>query len=301
MKHKNVNFGKILAVVVTYEPDCALIGNLLALREQIIDVIVIDNGSANIEAVEVSTVRSGCKLIKNGSNLGIGHALNQGAAIALSEGFSWLATFDQDSHVTEGMISGLLALLQEHPRRNEIGILAPYHRDRVTGGNYDNLGDVIADRDDWMLMRTTITSGNLVSVAALREVGPFDSKLFIDCVDHDFNLRCRRKGFLIVGAKRLILLHSLGRITLHRMFGKQIICSNHSALRRYYMTRNHLEVYIRYLTFEPKWCVKGICTLLVRSVLVLIFEMDRVNKLRAMLKGTFHFATRRFGRLDGFP
>lgn len=301
MKNEYLNFGRILAVVITYEPDHTLIGNLLALREQIADVIVVDNGSANIATVEETIAFTGCRLIRNSSNLGIGYALNQGVAIAFSEGFSWLATFDQDSRVTDGMVSGLVALHQQHPRKDEIGVLVAHHRDRTTGNNHYNPGDVIVDKVDWMLMRTTITSGNLVSVVALRETGPFDSKLFVDCVDHDFNLRCRRKGFLIVGAKRQILLHSLGRITLHRLFGKQITCSNHSALRRYYMTRNHLEVYFRYLTFEPIWCIKGISSLLVRSVLVLVFEMDRVNKLRAMFKGVWHFVVRRFGRLDGFP
>jgi len=292
---------RVLAVVVTYQPDNTLTENLHALRQQVSHVVVVDNGSMNIGTIEVATSHTGCSLIKNGSNLGIAYALNQGAAIAMAEGFSWLATFDQDSQVTEGMVPGLLAMYQTHPMKNEIGVLVAFHRDRATGGNYDDPGDVIADKGDWMLMRTTITSGNLVSVAALREAGRFDDMLFIDFVDHDFNMRCRQKGFLIVGAKRQILLHSLGRTTLHSFLGRRIICSNHSPLRRYYMTRNQLEVYARYAAFEPKWCAKGMWHLLIGSILALIFERDRFKKLRGMLKGAFHFFLRRFGRLDGWP
>lgn len=299
--HAAVSSKSVLAVVVTYDPDETLVQNLLTLREQISDVIVVDNGSTNIDAIEVATSLADCKLIKNGSNLGIARALNQGVAIALSEGFSWLATFDQDSQVTEGMVQGLLTLSQTHPMKNEIGVLVAFHRDRATGDNYDDPRDVLSDYGDWTLMRTTITSGNLVSTAALREAGSFDDTLFIDCVDHDFNMRCRQRGFLIVGAKRQILLHSLGRTTTHRLLGKRIVCSNHSALRRYYMTRNQLEVYARYAAFEPVWCAQGAWRLLSGSIAALIFERDRFNKLRGMLKGACHFALRRFGRLDDWP
>ena len=291
----------VLAVVVTYQPDDTLIQHLKALREQVSRVIVVDNGSTNIEAIELAASEAGCRLIKNRSNLGIAHALNQGANIALMEGFTWLATFDQDSQVTPRMVSGLLALHSGHPMKDEIGVLVAFHRDRETGGNYDDPRDLIAENDDWMLLRTTITSGSLISAATLRAVGPFDDALFIDFVDHDFYMRCRQQGFLIVGAKHQVLVHSVGRTTLHRLLGRRVICSNHSALRRYYMTRNQLEVYWRFAAFEPEWCARGTWHLLLGSVILLFFEVDRVNKLRAMLKGAWHFATRQFGRLDGFP
>jgi len=291
----------VLAVVVTYQPDETLIQHLRALREQVGSVVVVDNGSTNVNAIKLAASLLGCRLIKNESNLGIASALNQGAAIAMAEGFAWLATFDQDSQVTPGMVSGLLALHSEHPMKDDVGVMVAFHRDRETGGNYDDPRDVITEYDEWMLLRTTITSGSLVSAAALRAVGPFDDALFIDYVDHDFYMRCRQRGFLIVGAKHHVLVHSVGRTTLHRLLGKRVICSNHSALRRYYITRNQLEIYRRFATFEPAWCARGTWRLLIGSGILLIFEIDRINKMRAMLKGTWHFITRRFGRLDGFP
>lgn len=289
---------KVLAVVVTYHPDATLTQNLHALRRQVDHIIIVDNCSANISEIEAAAVQTGCRLIRNSSNLGIAHALNQGAAHALEEGFSWLATFDQDSQVTPGMVAGLLAIHQTHPMKEKVGVLVAFHRDRATGGNYDDPRDVMPGMDDWVLLRTAITSGSLISAAALRSVGPFDNGLFIDYVDHDFYMRCRHKGFLIVGAKRQILLHSLGNTTQHRLFGKRVICSNHSALRRYYITRNQLEVYTRYARFEPLWCARGMWHLMTASAVVLFFEQDRFNKLCAMFKGVWHFALRRFGRLE---
>lgn len=290
----------VLGVVVTYQPDPAFARNLEVLRQQLSAVVVVDNGSVNIAEIEATVARTGCRLIKNVSNMGISYALNQGAAIALAEGFSWLATFDQDSEATPGMLAGLLALYDRHPLKKDIGVLVAYHCDRATGDNYDNPTDVIQSQDDWRVLRTTITSGSLVSADALRAAGSFDEALFIDFVDHDFYMRCRREGFLIVGATRHALLHSIGSYTLHRLLWRRVVCSNHSALRRYYITRNQLEVYRRYLFFDPRWCARGFAHMVLGSAGVLVFESERLRKARAMAKGAWHFVTRRFGKLDNW-
>lgn len=292
-------FFRILGLIVTHQPDSNLERNLSALLAQVDEVVVVDNWSTNVSIIEAITSQPNCRLIKNNSNFGIAHALNQGRDIALMEGFSWLATFDQDSLVTPGMVQGLLALFESHPMKNDIGVLTAYHRDQRTGGNYDDSRHTILDNGNWTLLRTTITSGSMISSAALRATGLFDDSLFIDYVDHDFYMRCRKNQFLIVGGKDQVLIHSLGSTSLHRLFGLRVICSNHSALRRYYMTRNQLEVCLRYAAFEPLWCIQGLIRLTTGNISVLLFEDDFFGKLRAMVMGFWHFVIRRFGRLNG--
>lgn len=285
----------VLGVVVTYQPDETLRENLQALRAQITCVLVVDNGSKNIAFVECIAAESGCRLIKNPRNLGIAKALNQGAEVALAEGFAWLATFDQDSMVTAGLVQGLLEFRQTTMPNAPVGVLAATHIDRHSDRSYHVPRHVLGDRGQWRMLRTTITSGSFIPVAVLRAVGPFDEPLFIDFVDHDFCVRCRQHGYLIVESKRHILVHSLGRLSEHDLLGRRVVCSNHSAIRRYYMTRNQLEVYRRYLRFDPAWSLLGILDLLIGSAMVLIFESDRLAKMRAMLRGAADFALRRFG------
>ena len=289
---------RVLAVVVTYNPGAFLFEHLAALRPQVDAVLVVDNGSRNVAEVACAAERTGCRLIANPDNTGIAHALNQAVAITRDEGFKWLATFDQDSLVSSDLINKLLDVYEHHPLKPSLGVVVAAHRDRATGRDYYDPRDVLAEWPTSRLLRTTITSGGLVQVSVFDRTGLFDDALFIDFVDHDFYLRARRFGFLIVEAKVAILAHSLGDTTEHRLFGRYVTCSNHSAQRRYYMTRNQLEVYRRFALQEPGWSMRGFSYLLVGSAIALLFEEDRWAKLAAMARGSFHFMLRRFGRLD---
>src|SRR5439155_25136726 len=86
----------VIAVVVTFNPGADLALNLAALRAQLGNVVVIDNGSADAAGIEMLARAAGCRFVGNPTNLGIAAALSQGARLAMAEGFDWLATFDQD-------------------------------------------------------------------------------------------------------------------------------------------------------------------------------------------------------------
>jgi rhamnosyltransferase len=285
----------LLAAVVTFHPGPELAQNLAALRAQAGAVLVIDNGSPNFARIEQAAAQAGCRAIGLGVNLGIAAALNRAAMIARAEGFSWLATFDQDSLAPSGALLGLLDLCQAHPDRDRVAVVAMSHRDRVAGRDYHMAFDVIEETPLWRSVRTTITSGSLVRLAALDQVGSFDEILFIDCVDHDFCLRCRHKGWLVVEAKRHVMAHSLGAVTLHRLLWREVACTNHSPTRRYYMTRNTLEVCARNLTTDFLWSMHTALHFAGASVAMLIFERDRPAKIGAMIEGVFDFCRRRFG------
>ena len=285
----------VLAVVITYNPDQRLLRHLQALRSQCDAVAVIDNGSANLGWVEEACVRTGCLSISNRTNLGVAAALSQAARMAQEGGFDWLATFDQDSFCPPGAIDGLLKLFEVHPQRDQIAVLGLAHRDRATGRNYHHRLDILVETNDWLSLRTTITSGSLIRVDLFRQVGLFDDRLFIDAVDHEFCLRVRKHGWLVIEGRHYVLEHSIGEAKEHRLFGYRIACTHHSATRRYYMTRNQLEVCARNLLVDPVWATKGLLQFAKGSIVALLYESDKLAKLGAILAGIGHFALRRFG------
>jgi rhamnosyltransferase len=286
-----------LAAVITYNPDDSLQAHLESLRVQASDVLVIDNGSANVAAIAEIATRCGCILIRNHSNEGIAKALNQAAEFALSHGYRWLAAFDQDSHAAEGLVPGLVDLYERQSLEAPVGVVCALHVDRRTGAHYHVPQHVLGEADEWRLLRVAITSGSLFETAVFRKVGFFDESLFIDSVDHDFCMRCRQHGMRIIESKRHLLVHSLGDSSTHRLLWRSVVCSNHSALRRYYITRNGMEVYRRYMGFDFFWCLYGVAHLCFVSFLVLVYESDKLAKLRAMSLGVAHFFSRRFGPL----
>jgi glycosyltransferase involved in cell wall biosynthesis len=86
--------------------ESGLCGNLAALAPQVGKLIIVDNGSSaeSLEPVEAAAQRLGATVVHLGSTLGIATALNTGLRFAREQGFRWLATFDQDSQATTGMI-----------------------------------------------------------------------------------------------------------------------------------------------------------------------------------------------------
>ena len=287
---------KILAVVVAFEPGADVESNLAAIYPQVGRLVVVDNGSTDVAFVTAAAKQHPLLFIRNTENKGVAAALNQAARIALEEGYDWLATFDQDSLVPPGAIAEMMTLLERHPRRESIAIIAMSHRDRGTSQDYHLRGDILEETQEWREVRTTITSGALVRVSTLRALGLFDETLFIDSVDLEFCLRCRKNNLLVIESCKTVLAHSIGSATEHKLLGRRLVCTNHSPLRRYYMTRNQLSVCCRYVLFDPFWALRGLYHLLGSNVAVLLYEDKKAAKMLAMITGLAHFVLGRYGR-----
>lgn len=285
----------VVACVVTYNPGPELAQHLAMLRPQVEALVVVDNGSANAQTVVAQTHENGCSFIGNPQNLGIAAALNQAVRHAQALGARWLAMFDQDSSAGADLIPRLLQFGEAHPLAARMGVLAASHRDRATRAHYHHPWDILQESPDARLLRGAITSGSLVRMDVFDEVGLFDESLFIDSVDHDFCLRARRRGWLVVESREQVLEHSIGAITVERLFGLRVVCTNHNAQRRYYMTRNQLEVSRRNFLFDPRWSFKGLLILVDGCLTVLLYEGDKAAKLWAIVQGAAHFVCRRFG------
>ena len=164
----------VCCVVVTYNPDSSIIGNIRSVAAQVAEVIVVDNGSSEnfqqlfveVEAIDNVTV------MYNGENLGIATALNSGVSYAREKHYSWLATFDQDSEAASGFIESLFAVLNICPFKEDVALIAPRYRDKETG----ILASYGSDCNDSSYVETDsiITSGNMVRVDVFDAVGVFD-------------------------------------------------------------------------------------------------------------------------------
>lgn len=288
----------VCVVVVTYNPDNAIIGNVRSVAAQVAEVIVVDNGSfensrrflTEVEVIDNVTV------IYNRENLGIATALNNGVRYAREKNYIWLATFDQDSEAASGFIESLLAALDICPFKENVALIAPRYRDKETGilASYgsDCNGSPYVETD------SIITSGNMVRMDVFDVVGVFDDELFIDAVDHDFCLRLRKKGFRILISCRTELGHRIGAMELHQIFGRQYKSSNHPPLRRYYNARNRIIIYKRYAATFPGWVMADMYNWLREIAGIMLLEKDAAVKLTAIAKGIAHGFAGRSGKLS---
>jgi rhamnosyltransferase len=276
----------ICAAVITFFPQPDSAENVLALAPQVGRLLIIDNGSSDetLQPVESAAHSVGATVLRLGSNFGIAKALNTGLRLAHEQGFQWLATFDQDSRPSAAMLQVMADALASYPARDLVGLVAPVHVDR-------RAGIVVSDRHreetgpTWHIIRTAMTSGNLVNIQAARAVGGFDDSLFIDYVDHEFCLRLRHRGYRILEASLAHLSHALGNMEVRNLGIARTGITNQSALRRYYMTRNRLLLWREYWRFEPAWVLRDMRRFISESVGIAFFEKDTAAKFRMIRRG----------------
>lgn len=290
----------VCAIVVSYHPNKEIIGNVSALIEQVDEVFVVDNDSGTVtkNLLEQIGCHSKINIIYNPENVGIAAALNIGIKHARMAGHEWVGTFDQDSKVTPGMIGSMLAVHDAYPDKDSVSSLSPRYRDRTNGSTWGSRLKYPRNKTlPYAEPLVVMTSGNLVKLAVFDVVGCFNEALFIDQVDHEFCLRCATHGYKILEVNDAILEHGLGVPTQHKFLWKTISASNHNTLRRYYIARNGIYVYKKFVFKYPVWVVKDAYAIFKEIVTLLVFESDRRQKMLAISKGIIHGISGRMGKL----
>jgi len=266
--------------IVTYQPDIArLQENLKAANGA--PLILVDNGSENI--ADIRTITEGTVLIENPKNLGIAAALNQLFRQVQTLGCEWIVTLDQDSVIQPGMLEAF----SHHISQSDLGIICPRIEDRRLGRQHTQ------SSSGTEYVTHAITAGNMVRLKAWEAVGGFTEALFIDGVDFDFCLKLREGGWQILRDNSVCLYQEIGhgrKITLP--FHHQMSVLNHSPQRLYYIARNYLWIGRQHHQ-RLHWTLE----VAKRLFIVLCFERNKWQKLRAMLKGIRHYHQGKMGIL----
>lgn len=302
--------GAVAAVVVSYNPPAGFGRRLSAVAAQTDYVIVVDNGSAPEFRNRLATLsgRPRTEVLANGANRGIAAALNQGIAAARARGCRWALLLDHDSEPEPGMVAALLA----EPVSPDIAALAPrivyplpgircrWPRTDKPGSAWFRFiyADAQESRCDVDL---AISSGLLLNVTAHEQLGGFREDLFIDLVDTEYCLRARRNGLRIVAVPAARLRHELGRVERRRLPGLPAMYpTHHDVARHYYIARNRVLLGRAHAATHPSWLLYELAAAVKLTVKVVLFEHQRLRKLRAMASGTVDGLRGRSGASERF-
>ena len=281
---------EVCSIVILYQPDVDVFNNLLALAQQSDYVLAINNGFIDEEYFYglISTGVENIKLINLNRNEGIAHALNVGIEMARKLGYRWVSTFDQDSKVSDRYFEGMFSCY-EKCKDMSIAVIAPVYYNRSTDSmvTYVNKRYEVINSSGCKFVDTTITSGNIIDLYLVLDVKPFREELFIDQVDNDFNLRIIDSGMFILETDA-ILSHNLGNQKSHHFFGKRPVSNNHSAFRRYFISRNRVYMYRHYFRRHRKWVIYDMKHAILEIIKIILFEDDKVDKLRKSVLGLAH-------------
>lgn len=275
----------IACIIVSYNPDNGLIRCFDSLISQVDKIIIVDNGS-NAESLKIvnglkDSFNEKVDVILNNENVGIATALNNGIKQALKQGYKWIITSDQDSKASENMVSEMFRVYNSLPTEEQSKVMSIFpnfidERIETINDNEENLFEYVD---------AEITSGNLLKSEVFDIAGFFDDSLFIDMVDTDYCMRLNELNIKMIKVKTAILYHNLGDSQRVKGLFGSFNTSNHSALRRYYMTRNRLYTWKKYKNLNSFTLNRDKKIFCKEFVKIILGENDKINKVKMIYKG----------------
>ena len=277
---------KVAAIIVSYNPDNNLFDSVNLLINQVNKIIIVDNGSKDEKIKNINSIanidKEKIQVIFNKENLGIATALNIGVKEALAQDYKWILTMDQDSKASTNMIEKMFEVykgISEDERKEILSIFPNFVDERIQSIEENS------DMKAYEYVDADITSGNLLKAEVFDKIGFFDDSLFIDLVDTDFCMRLNEKNIKMIKVRDAILYHSLGESqSVKSIFGK-FNTSNHSALRRYYMTRNRFYTWEKYKYLNSFTLNRDKKLFKKEFVKIILGEEDKINKIKMVFRG----------------
>ena len=271
---------KVCAGIVLYNPDIKRLRQCIeAIIDQVELLIIANNASGNIDDIIKELSDDRIFLIKNGSNLGIAAALNQLTNHAVSNGYDWILTLDQDSICEEKLLEKLLTAAQGE----NIAMVTPLIIDRGIPEEGLEQKELLPATEN---VSFCITSGCLTNVKAVIETGGFNEWLFIYEVDREICIRLLHRGYKMIRVNTVRLYHEHGTKTINRrILWKKVTYRNYTPSGVYYQTRNLVYMLRKYgAQRSPRPFFRWI-HLYLAFLIKLIYEPERSMRLKAFTKG----------------
>ena len=287
----------VSAVIITYNVENDFKNRINKLKGKVNEIIVVDNGSKAETISMLKELEKEITIIYLEKNKGIAYALNKGIKYSIEKGYDWVLTLDHDSIVTDDMIENMLKCYENFDKdlKEKVAMLVPVHVEEKEYENNNIINNEEVASKLYTEVLTEITSGALTKSSIYKNVGLYDEKLFIDLVDHDYCLALNKKGFKVIQVNSAVLIHNLGDSIKKSILGLKMIPTNHSPLRRYYMSRNRHYIWDKYKQDFPGWVLTDKRRFITENLKIILFENNKIEKLKYIREGIRDYKNNIFG------
>ena len=297
---------KILAHIHTHNAEDVIGRSLTAVLSQTARpqaVLLVDNAST--DKTLARSFPPDVIVIRNAKNIGATGAVKTGLEYALANHYEWLWVLDYDSQPHRDALEQLIGLYESFDNnvRKSIGVLASSHvlvppKKMFYGRRLTSIGPYYPKMKpgfDYHEVDTTLWSGSLFNLQAMRHVDlPRAGKegiwedLAMDYGDVEFHFRIRQAGYKVIVHRKSLIDHPVGRAkVLIRIFGMELLTTNHSPLRRYLFFRNLVYFWIH--VYPSKYLAGSLLYIAYKftnqAFLILVGETSRAAKIKACFRG----------------
>lgn len=292
---------RVVAVIVSYQPACAALSELIArVRSQVEAIVIVDNTPGAFPCGPPAA-----ELIALGSNRGLAVAQNIGIRRALELNADFVLLLDQDSLPSPTMVVELLEGFHGLVARGiAVAAVGPRLVDAHSGAAQPvvqsrRFGMRVApfvDGSEVIETEFLIASGSLLPRRVVEEVGLMDESLFIDQIDVEWELRARARGLRLFAIGPATLTHRLGIGDRRIWCGRFHPVPVHAPWRNYYLFRNSLDVFFR-RPAPLAWRVDRCKALVIMAVGYSTQVPPRWTRFRMIARGVWHGIVGKKGEL----
>jgi rhamnosyltransferase len=293
-----------IAAIILYHPCLEALASLIqCIRAQVDEICLVINAAQPglLHALYGLGVNEGEILsIPMAHNVGVASAQNACIRYAIKNGFQRILLLDQDSMPASDMVSELSIALTHAPKAAAVGPSYTDPRQVIKSSflRFEGLRLRRLSQHDGAVVAVDylISSGCLISLSALSEIGLMRDDLFIDYVDIEWGLRANAKGYKIYGVFSAHMEHTLGEKPV-TFFSLNV--SMHSPLRNYYLFRNAILLY-RENWIPLNWKLTDGWRLGRRLFFYLIFGGSFAKRVYMICLGLLHGISNRSGPIEKY-
>jgi GT2 family glycosyltransferase len=315
---KDLVASSVTVVVLNWNrPDdtLACLASLEQVRYSPLEVVVVDNASADDSVARIAAAYPRVQLIRNDANLGFAEGNNVGIRHALRAGADYVMLLNNDAVIHPDCVAALVAAAQAHPQAGFLGAKIFYHADpaRIWMGKpvwdartcrFEHVGLNLNDAEAGLTQtgEASYACGCALMATrhALETAGLMDPRFFCYFEEIDWCFRAAAQGFRSLYVPDAKVWHKVSQST----GGGQtpLVC--------YFRARNRLLWAEGHLTVRQRWRVlmdgaraahaglgwreHGLVATVRRAYWNLLV-MRRDPALRAWRHGIRDYALRRFG------
>ncbi len=283
---------KFAIAIVFYEPEDDAFKRIERYVTQFNKCLILDNSSksnedriAYIDGVEYKWLKS---------NMGLSIALEQAFRWGYENEVDYLLTMDQDTDYYEADINNMKHFITEHP--GFAVYCANWSKIYWSRELKEKIiGKMFIPKNETKKVINCMTSGSWMQVSAVMEILPLKN-LFIGYVDTDISYKLYQKGRTMICVGNSYMEQQIGKkvhgIPINMLLRKIL----NSKERYYYMSRNNL--YLQKMYKKDMILKKDLVINRTRIFLnILIFENEKLEKLRYWIKGIKDFKKNKYGAI----
>jgi GT2 family glycosyltransferase len=251
---------------------------LVSLKAQTypVDVIVVDNGSADDSIAIIEKKFSDIKLIKLVKNLGFAGGVNKGIQFAIENNYQAVALFNNDATADPRWAETLVSTLKKYPKAGIVtgkfmrtdkqlmdstgefytiwGMPYPRGRNQKISAKYNETERVFAASGGASLYKTKL----------FYDIGFFDENFFAYLEDIDISFRANLRSWQVIYEPNALAYHRVGSTT-----------SRLKTFSRYHFTKNFFLTYVKNMPGLLFW--KYLPLFLVQSLRLALSSIVRMH------------------------